>query len=586
MLHRFILLFLLPANVLWFQLPGFANDTLRLKIITTTDVHGHVMPHDLLENRPRTHSLAQVYSYVFNERNNLSQEVILLDNGDLLQGDPFIYYYNFKDTTGMHPLAEVMNFMGYDAGTVGNHDIEAGHPVYDKLARQFDFPWMGANIIDKDTGLPYFRPYTIIIRSGLKVAVLGLCTPSVPQWLPGELWRGMRFDDMVQSAEKWVKHIREHEKPDLLIGLFHAGAPDVQFEGDLPAMLENASRVIAQKVDGFDVIFTGHDHQRWNEFVKNPSGNGTLLLGGGSNARYVAVADIVVPILNPEARIITGNVSDISKSEADTAFTHRFSAMLVPVRQYVSEPVTELAFDLSSREALFGSAPFVNLIHHIQLDITRADVSFTAPLSFNTTIPAGVMTRAELFKLYRFENQLFTLRLTGKEIVNALEYSYASWMNQMHSADDHLINFVRDENGQLKYNAYGQVQTATPQYNFESAAGITYSVDVSKPVGKRIHIISLSGGKPFFNDSVYTVAVNSYRASGGGGHLTDGAGIPQSELSDRIIWTSGQDLRAMIMDWLRTNGIPDKTPAVNWEVVPAQWYEKARQKDYELLFRR
>lgn len=586
MIQRLILIFLLPANVLWLQFSALANDTLRLKIIVTTDLHGQVLPYDLFESKPRAHSLAQVYNFVSMERSNPGQEVILLDNGDLLQGDPFIYYYNFVDTTGIHPLAQAMNFMGYDAGAVGNHDIEAGHPVYDKLTNQFNFPWMGANIIHEESGLPYFRPYHIIKSSGLKVAVLGLCTPSVPQWLPRELWGGLQFDDMVHTAEKWVKLIMEQEKPDLLIGLFHSGAGDVLKSGELPGMLENASRVIAQNVDGFDIIFTGHDHRRWNEFVANNSGKNVLLLGGGSNARNVAVAEILIPVNEPKRRILSGSVPEISRMEADAAFVARFMPLLDPVKHYISEPVARLPYNLSSREALFGSAPFVDLIHHIQLDITGADVSFSAPLSFNTSIPAGMMTRADLFKLYRFENQLFTLNLTGNEIVGALEYSYANWMNQMQNAEDHLINFVKDENGLPQLNAYGQVQTTTPQYNFESAAGIRYNVDVSKPAGQRVYVISLSDGKPLFNDSVYTVAVNSYRASGGGGHLTTGADIPQSELFNRIIWTSGRDLRAMIMDWLKANQIPDKTPAVDWKVVPAQWYEKARQKDYGLLFGR
>jgi len=110
-------------------------------------------------------------------RKNNIQEVILLDNGDILQGEPVVYFSNYMDTASIHVCAAAMNFMEYDAATVGNHDIEAGHDVYDKLVNEFHFPWMAANAIDISTGEPYFQPYTIIKRKGLRIAVLGLITP-------------------------------------------------------------------------------------------------------------------------------------------------------------------------------------------------------------------------------------------------------------------------------------------------------------------------------------------------------------------------------------------------------------------------
>jgi 2',3'-cyclic-nucleotide 2'-phosphodiesterase / 3'-nucleotidase len=228
----------------------------------------------------------------------------------------------------------------------------------------------------------------------------------------------------------------------------------------------------------------------------------------------------------------------------------------------------------------------VNLIHHIQLDISGAEISFSAPLSYDAMIPAGNINRGELFNLYRYENQLYTMKLSGKEILDVLEYSYGNWMNHMSDRNDHLLNFVKDEYGKAVINAYDRLQTATPYFNFESAAGINYTVDVSRPVGERISIQSFTSGLPFYSDSVYTVAINSYRGSGGGGHLTTGAGIPHDELLNRITWTSGQDLRFMIMEWLKVNEVPTAIPSVDWKVIPAEWYARGKAKDYELLFPR
>lgn len=565
-----------------------AQDTIRLKVLVTSDIHGHFLPYDLFENRARTNSLAQVYSFVKNERSEQGQEVVLLDNGDLLQGDPLIYYYNFIDTAGFHPLAQMMNFMKYDGATVGNHDIEAGHPVYDKLVQQFSFPWMAANIINESTGEPYFKPYTIINRSNLKIAVLGLCTPSVPKWLPKDLWSDMIFEDMLLSARKWVDYIENTEEPDILIGLFHSGAPERSFtEAELP-MLEDASRLIAQKVSGFDVVFSGHDHRLWNIPVTSPSGKAIYILGSGSNSHNVAVAEMLI-ITDNENQIISknviGNIRSVTKLQADKDFTENFSHFLEPVKNYLKEPVTILKDTLFSRDCLFGSAEFVNLIHHIQLKITGADISFCAPLTFNTILPSGEINIADMFKLYRFENQLYTMRLSGKEILDALEYNYSNWMNQMMDTNDHLLNFKKNDKGETKTNSFGQPETVTPFYNFESAAGIFYTVDVSKPAGSRITIHSMANGEPFNPGSFYIVAVNSYRGSGGGGHLTEGSGIASDELYNRTVWTSGKDLRSMLSKWLITNPMPSEITEVQWNVIPESWYEKGRKKDYELLFK-
>ena len=124
--------------------------TINLKIIETSDVHGAIFPYDLRNNRPTNSSLAQVMTYLEQERAKENQHVILLDNGDMLQGDPIVYYYNFEKTDTIHIYADVMNYMQYDADIVGNHDIETGHNVYDKFNDEITFPWMAANAVDNN----------------------------------------------------------------------------------------------------------------------------------------------------------------------------------------------------------------------------------------------------------------------------------------------------------------------------------------------------------------------------------------------------------------------------------------------------
>ena len=265
--------------------------TIKVKIIETSDVHGAIFPYSLKDNKEINSSLARVSTFVNQQRVDTNQIVFLLDNGDILQGNPAVYYYNFEKTDTINLYADVMNYMKYDAATIGNHDIETGHDVYDKFNNEIKFPWLAANAINTETNQPYFKPYTTVERGGVKIAILGLITPAIPQWLPEQIWSGMKFDDMIETAQKWVKKIREMEQPDLMIGLFHSGV-DYTYnnENENTYKNENASRLVAEKVDGFDLIFVGHDHEGWNFKTKAPNGKEVLIIGTTAGAQNVAVA--------------------------------------------------------------------------------------------------------------------------------------------------------------------------------------------------------------------------------------------------------------------------------------------------------
>jgi 2',3'-cyclic-nucleotide 2'-phosphodiesterase/3'-nucleotidase len=563
--------------------------TVTLKIIATTDVHGAFFPYDFVYDKEAKTSLAQVLTFVKQQREIKDQEVILLDNGDLLQGQPVVYYYNFEAVDKTNICAEVMNYMKYDAGSVGNHDIEAGHPVYDKIVKEFNFPWLSANTINTSTNQPYFKPYAIINRKGIKIAVLGLTTPAIPNWLPEKIWSGMVFEDMVETAEKWMKIIKEKEKPEIIIGLFHSGV-DYTYGGRTAKTPknENASRLVPERVPGFDVVFAGHDHQEYNLEVKDPQGNGVLLLDPLSSARAAAVATITLnydPAVKSWKKEIKGEIIDIGNYQPDQEFVNTFKNVVEEVKKYVSQKIGIFTKPISSRDSMFGDSAFVDLIHRVQLEITGTDVSFTAPLSFSAAIKKGDIFVRDMFKLYQYENLLYTMEMTGAEIKDYLEYSYSRWFNTMKNEDDHLLYFKRDENGELKRSdRYGTYELEYQYYNFDSAAGIIYEVDVSKPVGERINIISMADGTSFDTEKKYKVAINSYRGTGGGGHLVVGAGISKEELSKRVLNSTTKDLRYFMMKWIEKNKTITPQAFGNWKVVPAEWWKKAKVKDYILLY--
>jgi 2',3'-cyclic-nucleotide 2'-phosphodiesterase / 3'-nucleotidase len=569
---------------------GVIGQTVKLKIVQTTDTHGAIYPYDFTKMKEQDHSLAQINSYLIEQRSDTTQEVILLSNGDILQGTPAVYYYNFEKTDEPHLYAEVMNYMKYDAGSVGNHDIETGHPVYDRFVKELNFPWLSANSVDVNTNKPYFKPYTIINRKGIKIAVLGLTTPAIPLWLPPKIWEGMRFDDMIETAKYWMSNIKQNENPDIILGLFHAGVDHTYNDQNANTLKnENATQLVAEQVPGFDIVFTGHDHHGWNTFVDNSAGDSVLLIGGTSSARVFAEISTTLTFnkdQNKWEKEFNGKLLNSKGYQPDSIFLKTFNPQFEVVKNYVSKEIGVFTETISSRDALFGDSPFVDLIHKIQLDISEADISFAAPLTFNTQIEKGIILAKDMFKLYKYENLLYTMSLSGEEVKNILEFSGDKWFNSMTDANDNLLRFEREDTGELKWSERSNSPMLEERfYNFESAAGINYTIDVSKPLGDRVKILFMNNGDKFDSTKFYKVALNSYRGNGGGGHLTVGAKIPQEDLSSRIVNSTEKDLRFYMMKWIEEKVNVNPKADNNWKIIPEDWAKKGKEKDSKLLFK-
>lgn len=549
----------------------------EIRVIQTSDVHGCFFPYDFINQQPMSGSLARVSSYVKSLRAKYGEKLLLLDNGDILQGQPTCYYCNYIKPEMPNVAASVINDMGYDAQTVGNHDIETGHAVYDKWIGEVKCPMLGANITDTSTGRPYLKPYAIFIRDGVRIAVLGLTTPAIPNWLNERLWSGLRFEDITQSARYWTKYITENEHPDVIIGLFHSGR-----DGGITTdnYEENASLRIAKEVQGLDLILYGHDHKSNKEVVRNEAGNNVLCLNPSSNANFVCDATITLTLDNGKvtSKNITGEVRDVREQPVDQDFINTFQSDIDSVNSFVTRKIGTFKNAIYTRDSYFGSSAFCDFIHNLQLKITGADISFNAPLSFDECIKAGDVHVSDMFNLYKYENQIYVVKMTGKEIHDYLEMSYALWSNTMISPEDHIMLLEHNGNG---INGYGFKNLA---FNFDSAAGIDYEVDVTKPVGEKVRIIRMTDGKPFDEAKWYKVAMNSYRGNGGGELLTKGAGIPHDSLPGRIISESELDQRYYLMREIEKAQIMAPEPNNNWRFVPTEWTEPAIKKDKELLF--
>jgi 2',3'-cyclic-nucleotide 2'-phosphodiesterase/3'-nucleotidase len=588
------------------------SKSVDLTFIETSDIHGAIYPYNFITAKPAATSFAQVASLIKEERSVADSEVILLENGDVLQGQPTVYYYNFEKTDGPHIWSQAVNFLGYDAVSVGNHDIEAGHAVYDKLYEEMQAPVLCANAVNPD-GTPYFQPYAVIERGGVKIAILGMITPKIPDWLPPQFWTGMQFEDMVQTAKKWVPIIQEKEHPDLLIGLFHAGV-DYTYGNvtrDTPNN-ENASQLVAEMVPGFDLIFVGHDHQGWagqgwdpvnkkKIDVKDPNGKVVPIYGSLNSARNVAVVKMNLTWNDQTQswdKAVRGGLVDMTKYQPDPDFVAKFQPMFDEIKTWVDRPIGTMDGVISTRESMFGDSAFVDLIHRIQLDLSKdpnlglkpADISFVAPLSADAKIPSsadGTLYVRDMFNLYVYENFLYTMTLTGQQIKDFLEYSYQYWFDTMPNEETpHCIPERQGRQTDIR-QPQQHAMTATRYYNYDSAAGINYVVDVSQPAGNRVSISCMSDGRAFNPDATYTVAINSYRGSGGGGHLELGAGLDKAIiLSMKLVnGATTKDLRYFLLKWFeKQEGPITVMPIGNWEVIPTDLAALGEKTDFPLLY--
>ena len=548
--------------------------TVTLKLVETSDVHGAFFPYNFTERKPMQGTMARVSTYLKEQRKLFGKNLILMDNGDILQGQPTNYYTNYVKTDEPNIAAAVINYLQYDAQTFGNHDVETGHAVYDKWIKDLNCPTLGANIIDVKTGKPYVAPYTILQRDGVKIAILGMLTPAIPNWLHENLWKGLRFEEMIASTRKWVKVLKEEEKADLIIGLFHSG-----WEGGITTEQyeEDVTRKIAEQISDFDVVFFGHDHTERNVILDN----GVLCMDPSCNAVKVAEATIQCTRKNGKWVVTKkeGQLIDVTKKAIDEDFVRHFQPQMDSIKHYIERQIGTFLTTISSRDAFFGSAAFVDYIHQLQLEETHADISLTAPLVFDTEIKAGPVYMSDMFKLYRFENQIYALRMTGREVRQLLELSYDQWVNTMKSPDDHIMLLAPKAPGDNQREGFKNYT-----FNFDSASGIDYEVDVTKPDGQKVHIKQFTDGRPFDENKWYLVAMNSYRGNGGGELLTRGAGIPMDSIPSRITFMSERDQRHYLTRKIEREGEVAPKALNNWRFVPDAWTKPAIERDRKLIF--
>ena len=556
-----------------------------LHVITTNDVHGAWFDSTYFGGR-QVSSLMAVNYYVDSIRKaDGPGNVLLLDAGDCLQGDNATYYFNYIDTLAEHLFVRLADYMKYDAIVVGNHDVETGHPVYDRVTKQLadrGIPFLAGNAIKPD-GTSYWPEYKVFKKAGMKVLVLGYTNANMAEWLDPSIWSGMEFVSLVPFVQQRVDLIKAKVRPDVTIVALHSGVG----EGDGQA-LEAQALDLFNTLSGVDLVVSSHDHHPRVE-----SSDSIALVNTGSKANNFS--HTVISIDDKGNKTITPSIVRVDKRKADPKMRAVFAHDFAEVRQFTSMEVGTITAPIVTREAFAGRCFYIDFIHYVCRTFSGADISFAAPLTFNKTVPAGPVIFNDMFTIYPYENALYVLRLTGSEIKGYLERSYDKWIQTLKPGGN-VLNIVPRSDPRNDQIGWSFVERS---YNFDSASGINYTVDVTKPCGARVKISSMADGSAFDPDREYTVAMTSYRAAGGGDLLFKGAGLTREQLAGRTE-ARYPEIRDLIFKFFQIHGVADpetiaNPPAVqdgdrillgDWKFVPEEAAKKAMSRDMTLMFGR
>ncbi|MBJ6631954.1 bifunctional metallophosphatase/5'-nucleotidase [Streptomyces sp. ZS0098] len=536
-----------------------------LTVMGTTDLHGHVFNWDYYKDAEyqdpagNAQGLARVSTLVNRIREERGREnTLLLDAGDTIQGTPLTYYYAKVDPITakggpVHPMAQAMNAIGYDAVALGNHEFNYGIETLRKFEEQCDFPLLGANALDARTLRPAFPPYfvkTFHVKGAppVKVAVLGLTNPGIAIWDKAYVQGKLTFPGLEEQAAKWVPKLRSMGA-DVVVVSAHSGTSGTSSYGDQLPHVENAAAHVARQVPGIDAILVGHAHAEIAELrvTNERTGKEVVLSEPLCYAERLTLFDVELTFERGRWRVesVKASLRDAATVEDDPRITRLLGDEHAQVVAYVNQVVGTATETLTTVEARYKDAPVIDLISKVQEDVVREALAGTeyaslpvlsqaSPFSRTSEIPAGEVTIRDLSSLYVYDNTLVAKLLTGAQLRAYLEYS-AEYFTQTAAGAPVDVDKLTNAGGR-------------PDYNYDYVSGVTYDIDIAQPAGSRVRNLTFDG-VPVDDGQQFVFAVNNYRANGGGAfpHV---ASAPE-------LWAESTEIRTRIAEWATAKGVLD-----------------------------
>lgn len=509
------------------QLPR-STEPVDLVIATTTDVHGRLRAWDYYANQvDAVRGLSRAATIVDSVRAASPGRVILLDGGDLLQGNPLAYVAAKVSRDRTNPIVAAMNAMRYDASAVGNHEYNYGVPYLDSAVRQARFPFLSANTYRVDSeGVHAFRPWTIIERAGLKIGIVGATTPGVTLWDAENIRGRLRFGDIVPAVREAVKEVRA-AGADIVLVTVHSGLNEPSSYDTVTTGVpsENVAARVASEVPGVDLVLYGHSHKE----MRGTTIGQTLLIQPKNWATSVAVAHLVVSR--------SGGRWMVSEKRSDVvqAAGHAENAAVLAVTDaihretvaYVTTPIGSTPERWSADSARLRDTPLIDFILETERKAAGSDLASTAAFSTDVVMGPGPITIAQVAQLYPYDNTLRAVRISGKQLRDYLEFSSRYYRTP------------------ASPSAPLETDRQIPGYNFDIVSGVDYVMDVSRPVGSRITRLDYKGAPVRDTDS-FTMALNNYRQTGGGGYAML-SGAP-------VVYDKQQEIRQLLIDEVKARG--------------------------------